>query len=130
MTLEEQARSVRTVPELKAFMTTLGRHPDEIGYLHDRDQRKDSGVVLLEQLADGTWEAAAHERGNVFRPRRFATEQEAVRTLALEQLESHRRTPVSTITAEELAEIERTSAARLEHFAEKARQARRRREGR
>ncbi|QFG69686.1 hypothetical protein [Ornithinimicrobium pratense] len=130
MTLDEQARSVRTVPELKAFLTTLGRNPEAIGYLHDRNQRKGSGEILLERLADGSWEAAAHERGNVFNPRRFPTEQEAVRTLALERLESHRRTPVSTITPEELAEIERTRGARMEHFAERARQARERRRGR
>lgn len=127
MTLEERARAVRTVPELRAFLTVLGRNPEAIGYLHDRNQRKDSGEILLKQLADGSWEAAAHERGNVIGARRFATEQEAVRTLALEQLESHRRTPVSTITPEELAEIDRTRPARRTHFTEQARRARKKR---
>lgn len=130
MTLEEQARAVRTVPELKAFLTTLGRRPDEIGYLHDREQRRGSGELLLERLADGTWQAAAHERGNVFGARRFATEQEAVRTLALERLESHRRTPVSTITPEELAEIDRAGEAQLARFTERARRARKKRKSR
>lgn len=130
MTPEDQARSVRTVPELKALLTALGRDPDAVGYLHDRDQPRGSGEILLEQLTDGTWRAAAHERGRVDRPRRFATEQEAVRTLAVEVVESHRRAPVSRTSAEELAEIERSRTARLEHFAERARQARRRRGGR
>lgn len=121
---------MRTVPELKAFMTTLGRHPDEIGYLHDSEQRRGSGELLLERLADGTWEAAVYEREKVFSHRRFLTEQEAVRTLALEKLESYRRTPVSTITTEELAEIERTGEAQLAYFTERARQARKKRRGR
>jgi hypothetical protein len=128
--LEEQARSVRTVPELKAFMTTLGRHPDEIGYRHDREQRRGSGELLLERLADGTWEAAVYEREKVFSHRRFLTEQEAVRTLALEKLESYRRTPKSTITPEELAEIDRAGEAQLAYFTERARRARKRRGGR
>lgn len=92
MTLDEQARSVDTVPELKAFLTMLGLDPVEVGYLHDRNQRRGSGEVLLERLTDGTWEVATHERGNVFHSRRFATEQEAVRILALERLASYRRT--------------------------------------
>lgn len=127
MTLDEQARSVRTVPELKKFLATLNGNPDAIGYVDDRNQRKDSGQILLKPLADGTWQAASYERGSEFNHRRFSSEQEAVRTLALEQLESHRRTPVPTITPEELAEIERTRPARQAYFAEKAR---RRREGR
>lgn len=124
MTLDEQVRSLRTVPELKAFLTGLGQDPDAVGYRHDRGQRRGSGEVLLERLTDGTWQAAVHERGNVSRPRRFTTEQEAVRTLALERLESHRRTPVPTTTPAELAEIEGTRAARQAHFAERARRAR------
>lgn len=121
---------MRTMPELKAFLVALGEDPDAIGYVHDRDQPRDTGEVLLEQLADGSWQAAAYDRGSEFDHRRFTTEQEAVRTLALERLEPHGRTPVSTITPEELAEIERTRPARRAYFAEKARQARESRKAR
>ena len=130
MTLKEQARSVRTMPELKAFMTALGRHPDEIGYRHDREQRRGSGELLLERLPNGTWQAAVHEREKVFSHRRFSTEEEAIRTLALEALESYRRIPASTITREELAKIDRAGEAQLAYFTERAPLTRKKRGGR
>lgn len=120
MTLDEQARRVSTVPELKGFLEILGLSPEGIGYAHDREQRRGTGEVLLERLPDGTWEAAAHERGNVLNPRRFTTEAEAVRTLAQERLESHRRTRVAKLSPDERAEIDRITAAQLEYFTQRA----------
>lgn len=99
----------RSVAELQAAMAEAGHSPEGVALADDRDAPRVDGMTLFRHRDDGTWQTSVWERGQESHHQTFASEEEAVRSLAPTKLRPPPQGPAQT-PEERKAVVERMQA--------------------